>query len=127
MSCFQLPKGLCHNMDKCSLSFWWNSDDSCKSIHWIRKDILQREKSRGVLGFRFFESLNIAMLMKQLWRVLTNSELFISKIFKHKYFRNTALFDIRSKPRDSCVWKSISETIQIFKSGLELLNGNVWR
>lgn len=70
------------------------------------------------MGFRCFESLNIAMLMKQLWRVLTYPELLLSKIYKAKYIRDQNISDIKPKPTDSSAWKSLCSVMGIMHSGL---------
>lgn len=85
MGCFKFPRTLCNNMCGLVLNFWWNGDNKDISIHWIRKDLMQKRKLQGGLGCKCFESLNIAMWMKQLWRFLTHLDLLISKIFKQKY------------------------------------------
>lgn len=58
---------------------------------------------------------------------MTNKDLFVSRIFKHKYFRRQYLLDNKPKTTYSCVWKSIIGVLEIFKSGLSLSNGSEWR
>ena len=47
-------------------------------------------KGRGGLGFRDLEILNLALLAKQIWRVITNPNLLVSKVHERgKLDRNT--------------------------------------
>lgn len=127
MGCFKIPRTHCNNMTDLAIRYWWNATNSNKPIHWIKKDVLLKGKLQGGLGFRCFESFNVAMLMKQLWRVLTNSELMVSKILKQKYFQHMGLLGTKPKPKDSFVWKSIIGVMDIFKSGLTVSNDGEWR
>lgn len=67
MSSFKLPNSMCGSMVARMIRFWWKGGKKEKSIHWVCKDFLLKTKSEGTLGFRCFESLNNAMLMKLLW------------------------------------------------------------
>lgn len=66
MSCFKLPKGLCNKLTSLALNYWWDNGDKERSIHWINKETLQKDRKEGCLGFRSFDCLNDALLMKQL-------------------------------------------------------------
>lgn len=66
-----------------------------------------REKVQGVLGLRCFRSINDAMLMKYLLRILKHLDLCVSKALKLKYFKEGDLLSYKSKPTDSMVWKSV--------------------
>lgn len=88
---------------------------------------MQREKSNGGMGFRCFETMNNAMLMKQLWRILKNPDLLISRIFKQKYFRNDSFLEVTPKQGSSFAWKNITGVLEMFKAGLELDTDNEWK
>lgn len=47
---------------------------------------LSVRKDDGGLGFHNLQVLNLAMLEKQYWRFLSNSDTLVSKIFKSKYY-----------------------------------------
>lgn len=59
-----------------------------------------------MLGFRDLEAFNNALLGKRVWLLVTNPNLIMSKILKCKYFPNSNIFQVASKPRDSWLWKS---------------------
>ncbi|XP_027102976.1 uncharacterized protein [Coffea arabica] len=46
---------------------------------------IPKVKGRGDLGFRDLEKFNEALLAKQMWRILTNPNLLVSKVMKAKY------------------------------------------
>lgn len=88
-----------------------------RKVHWVRKEILLRKKDKGGLGFRCFESMNKAMLMKQLWRTSTPPDLQLSKVLKNKYFQNGDLRSCKPKSSDSVIWKSLCGVRNMFLIG----------
>lgn len=50
MGCFKFPKSLCNILSVMALKFWWSGDTSHKVIHWIKKEIMQRDKLQGGWG-----------------------------------------------------------------------------
>lgn len=71
------------------------------------------------------DCLNEALLRKQLWRLLVLPNLLLSKVLRQKYFSRVGLLLAISRPSDSYVWRSISEVIAMFASGLVNVEG-VW-
>ncbi|KAL9681574.1 hypothetical protein QQ045_013359 [Rhodiola kirilowii] len=78
---------------------------SGRGIHWIKADTLCMEKHLGSMGFRKLHLMNIAMLAKQGWRILTEPSLLVSKVIKAKYIPNGDLFNAEMGARPSYGWR----------------------
>ena len=65
MSCFLLPKSFVHEINMLMADFWWGDNNGKRKIHWRAWDSLCISKLDGGLGFRDFESFNLALIAKQ--------------------------------------------------------------
>ncbi|KAL9659116.1 hypothetical protein QQ045_028206 [Rhodiola kirilowii] len=80
-SCFKIPTSVCKKLASYILRFWWHGSEA-KGINWLKAKEVYKEKEAGGLGLRDLEQLNLALLAKQGWRILTKPNLLVSKIFK---------------------------------------------
>ena len=65
-----------------------------------------RKREKGGLGFRDFENFNLALLAKQEWRLLHNTESLVAKIYKEKYYPNGTFLETPFG-RSPYAWRSI--------------------
>lgn len=87
MSIFLLPNQLCTEMDKLMSKFWWKlSSNREKGFSWKSWDRLCKKKSQDGLGFRKLHNFNVVLLGKQGWRLITNQDALVSKIYKARYY-----------------------------------------
>ena len=86
MSCFQLPKTHCQDLENMMRSFWWGQKDKENKIAWVSWRKMCRSKLHRGIGFRNIQAFNLAMLAKQGWRILTNPDSLVARVFKAKYF-----------------------------------------
>jgi hypothetical protein len=86
MSSFLIPKSLCHQIESMTSKFWWGSNVDKKKIHWVNWKKTCRKKDNGGMGFRDINFFNQALLAKQGWRIMTEHDSLLAKVFKAKYF-----------------------------------------
>jgi hypothetical protein len=73
------------------------------------------------MGFRDFHSFNLAMLSKQIWRLVTDRDSLCAKVLGAKYYPNGNLLSAGPKSGSSFTWQSIVASIPTFKQGY------IWR
>ncbi|XP_045822393.1 uncharacterized protein LOC123915300 [Trifolium pratense] len=96
---------------------WGHSGVRNKGIHWMSWEKLSMHKSDGGMGFKSLPAFNLAMLGKQGWRVMSNPNILISKIYKARYFPHCDFFDSKVGHNPSFVWRSICNSKFILKAG----------
>ncbi|XP_042962749.1 uncharacterized protein LOC122297028 [Carya illinoinensis] len=124
MSCFLLPKTLCHEMEMMMARFWWGNQAQERKIHWVGWQKLSASKFRGGLGFKNLHDFNMSLLAKQGWRLLTNFDSLLYKIFKARYFPKSSLFEAKIGFNSSYVWKGIHSALPLLKAGCIRRVGN---
>ncbi|XP_042958157.1 uncharacterized protein LOC122293732 [Carya illinoinensis] len=131
MGIFLIPKGILGNINKLMQSFWWGINNQKSKMHWLSWKGIGKGKQDGGLGFRDFEDFNKAMLAKQGWRLLINTQSLASKVLKANYFPSGDFLSAKVRGSDSFVWKSITVARPFLAEGLlwKIGNGNsvrVW-
>src|ERR1044072_3228633 len=84
MSCFELPKGMCHDIDAMISRFFWGGNIDKRLMHWLSWDKMARPTSDGALDFRRIVDFNKALLAKQWWRHSCNPYSLAFKVMKAK-------------------------------------------
>jgi hypothetical protein len=87
MGCFDITKEMCDQISTMIGRYWWSNQDKDNKIHWISWDRLTRPKGEGGLGFRDIHLFNMAMLAKQGWRLVHNTESLCARVLRAKYYR----------------------------------------
>nr|XP_027120381.1 uncharacterized protein LOC113737334 [Coffea arabica] len=105
MSCFKLPKGLCKAVSAKIARFWWGGGEQENKVHWVRWSKLSEVKGKGGMGFRDLEASNLAMLAKQIWRIVINPNLLVSKVLKARYMKEEDWLGQQPPNNASWCWK----------------------
>ena len=86
MSCFQLPKILCDDLERMMINFWWGQRHQETKLAWMIWKKLCKSKLYGGMRFRNLEAFNLALLAKQGWQILSNPNSLMARVYKAKYF-----------------------------------------
>ena len=121
MSCFDLTKMLCDDIGKMINRFWWAHQDKENKIHWLSWDTLCSRRDKGGLGYRDLHLFNLAMLARQVWRIVMNPDSLCARLLMAKYCPDGDLMKVREGPGISYSWRSIVRGIQALKEGI------IWR
>ncbi|KAL4609732.1 hypothetical protein ACB092_08G002500 [Castanea dentata] len=103
MSCFKLSVGLCKEIEMQIRKFCW--------------EILCKSKFEGGMGFKDLVRFNEAMLAKQIWRLQTQKDSLLYKVFNTKYFPSGSMFEA-SCSTGSFAWQSLLKARHVIEKGM---------
>jgi hypothetical protein len=118
---FKIPKQICKGITTAISNFWWGDGADRKRMHWLAWWKLCVPKAQGGMGFRDIQCFNMAMLAKQVWRLLEEPESLCARVLRAKYFPSGDLLNATMKKGSSFTWQSIWAGLQTFKKG------HIWR
>ncbi|XP_019098912.1 PREDICTED: uncharacterized protein LOC109132195 [Camelina sativa] len=79
---------------------------------------MTRLKQYEGMGFKDLHQFNIALLAKQVWRMIKEPQSLLTRVLQAKYFSKSQLIDASLGHRPSHAWRSIHQSIQLIKQGL---------
>jgi hypothetical protein len=121
MSVFKIPKQICKGIISAMSNFWWGDGANRKRMHWLSWWKLSGPKNQGGMGFKDIHCFNLALLAKQVWRILEEPESLCARVLRAKYFPNGDLLNAPTKKGSSFTWQSVWAGVQTFKKG------HIWR
>ncbi|KAL6131080.1 hypothetical protein ACLB2K_069458 [Fragaria x ananassa] len=124
MSVFELPKHICHEMQRCMAEFWWGDWEQRRKIHWVAWDKLCVPKEEDGLGFRNMEAFNQALLAKQAWRILQQPESLVALTLRATYFPGDHFLRVEVENGDSYAWRSILKGRDLLRKGIRFQVGS---
>ncbi|XP_071722504.1 uncharacterized protein [Rutidosis leptorrhynchoides] len=91
-----------------------------KKRRWVNWNAMSSSKSKGGLGLRDFKAFNLALLVKQGWRIMQEPDSLLAQTLKKKYFPVTSFLEAELGSNPSFVWRSILEGRELLEreSGL---------
>lgn len=126
MTCFLLPKSLCSNLEQLFNNYWWKSgtSNSQKGVNWLSWNNMSVAKSRGGLGFRNLYGFNIALLGKQIWKIMQNPDSLVTRILKARYFPDSHVLRALKGKNPSFIWSGLVTAKNELKDGFRWVLGD---
>lgn len=107
MCCFLLPQDNIRKLMSSISNFWWSSKQNSLGLHWIAWDKICLPHDQDGLGFRDLKYFNLAVLAKQLWRLLQHPSSLLARVLKGRYYRNSTPITVEKANSPSYVWRSL--------------------
>jgi len=119
MQTLLLPAEICSGVEKSCRSFIWGSSDGKKKQSLVRWEVCRETKRAGGLGVKSQQHMNMALLMKLCWKMVSNPNALWVRVFCAKYNLRKLSVDIpnRKSNRSPC-FKSIQTAWEYFAKGL---------
>ena len=107
MSVFKIPSTLCEDIQKAMAKFWWGNKKEKHGIHWASCERMSHAKHRGGLGFRDISIFNQALVAKQSWRIIQDSESLMARVLKARYLKHEDFLNAKIGTNLSFIRRSI--------------------
>ncbi|XP_019166948.1 PREDICTED: uncharacterized protein LOC109162718 [Ipomoea nil] len=105
--------------------YWWTgSVGSGKGIRWRLWGGLCAPKTVGGMGFRRLHEMNLALLGKQAWRLITNPTSLVTKVYKARYYPHTDFFEAKDGSNPSYICRDLLAGQSTMRDGCRRAIGN---
>ncbi|KAB2075173.1 hypothetical protein E1A91_A07G212300v1, partial [Gossypium mustelinum] len=116
-SVFLAPKGIIEDLHSKLGRMWWNNKDKARGWAMMTWEKLCYPKGMGGMGFRDLHLFNLALLGRQVWRLMTQQDTLCFKVLSAKYFPDGDVFRYKQSDKLSFTWKSIAKAVDALKDG----------
>jgi hypothetical protein len=118
MSTFLLPKSICNQLDKVFKNFWWGFPFAkTRNLTLMSWHSICTPKAIGGLGMRSMKDVNLALISKLGWKLLTGSESIWASQLTGKYVQAGSFLSPSSHSAISWLWKGIQKSKPILSLG----------
>lgn len=91
MEMYLLPEGVHANFDKELSRFFWMANDGHEKYHMVKWADIFSPKELGGLGIVSSRHMNMALMLRWVWRILTDDGGLWLQLIKAKYLRGRPL------------------------------------
>ncbi|KAL4183113.1 hypothetical protein AMTRI_Chr11g153560 [Amborella trichopoda] len=94
-------------IERLQRNFLWASEVEKKGVHLVKWKTLCLPMAEEGLEVKDTVDFNIAGMMKLAWKILENPSSLLELFFKHRYFRNSSIWEVEGRRVCSHAWKGI--------------------
>ena len=123
MGLFLLQDGVHAKFDSIRARFFWEGSGPKRKQHWLNWPAVCRPKDCGGLGLTNTKNMNIALLLKWVWRLFQDDESIWHKLVVAKYAEADNIF-AASTSGGSQFWRAIHKIKHFFKFGAKYVVKN---
>lgn len=87
--------------------FWWGHQHNTHKTAWVKWNILGASKISGGMGFHDLEIFNLALLVKQGWRLINNPDYLVAQVLREKYFPTGSFLTAQLVRLPSLAWRNL--------------------
>ena len=127
MNCFKLLESLCNELNTKMRNFWWAQRDKERKMAWIAWEKMCTPKNEGGMGFKDLKAFNLALLVKQGWRISQDLDSLAHRVLKEKYFSDSNFLEAELGKNPSYTWRSLVAARGVLHRGLRWNIGNGWK
>ncbi|KAL4282980.1 hypothetical protein GQ457_16G018030 [Hibiscus cannabinus] len=109
--------GRIKEMSRSIRRFWWSGKGSARGWPLVAWDDLYLPKAAGGIGFKDLHLFNIALLGKQIWRLLSVQGSLLYRTLRAKYFPDGDLLSASAPTRSSFAWKGLHRAMLRLRDG----------
>ncbi|KAK8695950.1 hypothetical protein V6N13_001092 [Hibiscus sabdariffa] len=120
MCCYMLSDGIVDNLVSTMRSFWWTGKSNARGWPLVAWKTICLPKRFGGLGFRDMKQFNLALLGKQVWCLMQNTDELCYKVLSAKYFPNGQVPNAKLGNRPSFAWQGFLPTLSIVDATLRM-------
>ncbi|KAA3483592.1 reverse transcriptase [Gossypium australe] len=117
LSIFLAPKGVIEDIQAKLSKTWWAGKDKGRFWTMIPLKTLCKPKGMGGLGIRDVWLFNLALLGRQVSRLINNKDSLCFKVLSSKYFSDGNIFKAKKVDKASFTWSSIAVVAEALKDG----------
>ncbi|KAA3453909.1 reverse transcriptase [Gossypium australe] len=124
LSIFLAPKGVVENIQAKLSKTWWTRKDGGRFWIMLPWKTLRKPKGMGGLGVRDVRLFNLALIGRQVWRLINNKDTLCFKVLSSKYFPDGNIFKAKKVDKAFFTWSSIAAAAEALKDGFGWQVGN---
>jgi hypothetical protein len=117
MSSFLLSDSFCHKLDMVFKNLWWGFlRDKLRNLSLKSWSSMRLPKDQGGLGFRLMKDINLSLITKLGWKLLTDHDSLWVSLFNRKYIKYGNLLSCPLLA-GSFIWNVIKAIVPILTQG----------